>query len=289
MTGIDVGIGLPTTVPDKDGTTLPEWACRAEELGFASLGTLDRLVYDNFEPLTSLAAAAAVTTRIRLASTILIAPYRPAAALLAKQAATIDAISGGRLVLGVAAGGRADDYAATGAPYAARGERLDRLIEELRQIWDGGGPVPGIGPRPARPGGIPLLVGGHSPAAMRRSARFGIGWIAGGSSVTAYPDLVRQAREVWAEEGRTERPRMVSLLYACLGPGAGRVAGGYLRRYYSFIDAKAERASSGVLTDAGQVRDAVQAYAEAGCDELVLLPCTADPKQLELLGAAALG
>ena len=57
MTGIDVGIGLPTTVPDKDGTALAEWARRAEELGFASLGVLDRLVYDYFEPLVSLAAA----------------------------------------------------------------------------------------------------------------------------------------------------------------------------------------------------------------------------------------
>lgn len=288
MTGIDVGIGLPTTVPDKDGTALAEWARRAEELGFASLGVLDRLVYDNFEPLVSLAAAASVTRSIRLTSTILIAPYRNGAALLAKQAATIDALSGGRLVLGVAAGGREDDYLATGAPYTGRGARLDRLIGELRAIWAGDGAVPGIGPAPRRPGGVPLLVGGHSPAAMRRSARFGMGWIAGGSSVTAYPDLVRQARGIWAEEGRTDRPRMVSLIYACLGPDARRVATGYLRGYYAFIGAKAERAAAGVVLDAGQLRETVRAYAEGGCDELIIMPCTADPKQLELLGQAVL-
>ena len=285
---MEIGVGLPTTVPDKDGTQLPEWARRAEQCGFASLGVLDRLVYDSFESLISLAAAAAVTERIRLASTILIAGYRGGAALLAKQTATLDAISGGRLVLGVAAGGREDDYAATGADYPGRGAALDQLLGELKDIWAGAGPVPGIGPAVPRPGGIPLLVGGHSPRAMRRSAKFGTGWIAGGNSVTAYAELVRQAQRTWTEEGRTDRPRMVSLVYANLGPDAGRTAGEYLREYYSFVGPKAERTASGVLTDTRQIQDAVQAYAEAGCDELILLPCTADPKQVELLATAAL-
>lgn len=285
---MEIGLGLPTTVPDIDGRTLPQWARRAEECGFASLGVLDRLVYANFEPLISLAAAAAVTERIRLLTTILIAAYRGDTALLAKQAATIDALSGGRLVLGVAAGGREDDYAATGTGYRDRGARLDAALTELREIWAGRGKVPGIGPAPVRPEGVPLLVGGHSPRAMLRSARFGTGWIAGGNSVTAYAELVRQARQTWIDEGRTERPRMVAILYAHLGPDAARVAGDYLRAYYSFVGPKAERTAAGVLTDPRRVRDAVQAYAEAGCDELILLPCTADLAQVRLLADAAL-
>lgn len=285
---MEIGVGLPTTVPDSVGPELPEWARRAEECGFASLGVLDRLVYRNLESLISLAAAAAVTERIRLVTTILIAGYRGDTALLAKQTATIDAISGGRLVLGVAAGGREDDYAATGTGYHDRGARLDALLAELREIWAGRGRVPGIGPAPVRPEGVPLLVGGHSQRAMRRSARFGTGWIAGGNSVTAYAELVRQARQTWAEEGRTERPRMVAILYAHLGPDAARVAGDYLRGYYSFAGPKAGRTASGVLVDPERIREAVQAYAEAGCDELILLPCTADPKQVQLLADAAL-
>ncbi|NEA57527.1 LLM class flavin-dependent oxidoreductase [Streptomyces sp. SID13666] len=285
---MDIGLGLPTTVPDKSGPGLAAWARAAEDSGFTTLGVLDRLVYDNFEPLMSLAVAAAVTTRIKLASTILIAGYRGGAALLAKQTATLDAVSGGRFTLGVAAGGRDDDYKATGADYAGRGARLDELLGELRDIWSGEGPGPVIGPLPAGQGGIPLLVGGHSRTAMRRSARFGTGWIAGGSSATAYGELVRQAQHEWTLAGRTERPRMVSLVYACLGPDAGSTAGRYLRDYYSFIGVKAERAASGVLVDAAQIRDAAQAYAEAGCDELILLPCTADPQQVSLLAKAAL-
>ncbi|MFI9100416.1 LLM class flavin-dependent oxidoreductase [Streptomyces fildesensis] len=288
MSDVDIGLGLPTTVPDKSGTELPSWAREAEQAGFASLGVLDRLVYDNFESLISLAAAAAVTERIRLASTILIAGYRGGAALLAKQAATVDAISGGRLTLGVAAGGREDDYNATGADYPGRGPRLDTLLDELRATWDGAGPVPGIGPRPDRPGGIPLLVGGHSRTAMRRSAKYGTGWIAGGSSATDYGELVRRAKEEWTAAGRTDRPRMVSLVYACLGPDAGPTAGRYLRDYYSFVNVKAERAATGVLVDPAQIREAVGAYERAGCDELILLPCTADLKQVGLLAEAAL-
>ncbi|GAA1068915.1 LLM class flavin-dependent oxidoreductase [Kitasatospora nipponensis] len=285
---MEIGVGLPTTVPDKSGPELPQWARRAEECGFASLGVLDRLAYDNFESLVSLAAAAAATERIRLASTILIATYRGGAALLAKQAATVDAISGGRLTLGVATGGRDDDYLATGADYAGRGDAMDRLLRELREIWAGQGPNGAIGPHPTRENGIPLLVGGHSGRAMRRSAEFGTGWIAGGNSVTAYAELVRRAQQTWREAGRTEKPRMVSLVYASLGPDSLQVAGSYLRGYYSFVGPKAERTASGVLADAVQLKDAVQAYAEAGCDELILLPCTADLKQVELLAEAAL-
>ncbi|MBJ6999550.1 LLM class flavin-dependent oxidoreductase [Streptomyces griseofuscus] len=284
---MEIGLGLPTTVPDVDGRTLPQWARRAEECGFASLGVLDRLVYASYEPLISLAAAAAVTERIRLLTTILIAAYRSDTALLAKQAATIDALSGGRLVLGVAAGGREDDYAATGTGYRDRGARLDAQLTELREIWAGRGKVPGIGPA-GRPEGVPLLVGGHSPRAMLRSARFGTGWIAGGNSVTAYAELVRRARQTWIEEGRTDRPRMVAILYAHLGPDAARVAGDYLRGYYSFVGPKAERTAAGVLTDPQHIRDAAQAYAEAGCDELILLPCTAQLAQVGLLADAAL-
>ena len=114
---MDVGIGLPSTIRGATGAQIVEWARRAEARGFSSLGTIDRIVYANYEPLTALAAAAAVTERIKLATTILIAPLRVSGAMLAKQAASVDALSGGRLVLGVAVGGREDDYEAAGADF----------------------------------------------------------------------------------------------------------------------------------------------------------------------------
>jgi alkanesulfonate monooxygenase SsuD/methylene tetrahydromethanopterin reductase-like flavin-dependent oxidoreductase (luciferase family) len=281
---MDIGVGLPTTVPDRDVTRLPTWAAHAESLGFSTLSTLDRLVYDNDESLIALAAAAAATSRIRLATTILIAPYRRDTAVLAKQAATLDALSGGRLYLGLAAGGREDDYAATGATYGDRGRRLDAIIEELRGHWADSSP---IGPRTVTPGGPRLIVGGHSPAAMRRAARHAEGWIAGGSSVAGFAALAEQARTVWAEAGRTDRPRTLSLAYVSLGPDGQQRAENYLRRYYAFIGPKADRAAAGVLTTPEAVRATVADYSAAGCDELLFFPCTGDPKHLDLLAEAS--
>src|SRR4051812_48810272 len=110
---VDIGIGLPSTIPGVEGRQITEWARRGEAAGFSSLGTIDRLVYPNYEPLIALAAAAAVTERIRLMTAILLAPLRTNDALLAKQAASLQDLSGGRLVLGMAPGGREDDYEAS--------------------------------------------------------------------------------------------------------------------------------------------------------------------------------
>ena len=107
---MEIGIGLPTTIPGVQGLEVIEWARRADAAGFSTLGTIDRLTYPNYEPLVALAAAAAVTERIRLTTAILIVPYRESAAILAKQAATLHHLSGRRLVLGMAVGGRDDDY-----------------------------------------------------------------------------------------------------------------------------------------------------------------------------------
>lgn len=280
-------MGLPTTVPGISGPVLLHWARRAEQHGFTSLGVLDRLVYHNYEPLVALAAAAAVTERIRLATTILIAPYRDSAAVLAKQVATIDHLSGGRVVLGVAAGGRADDFTAAGAGFTGRGHRLDAMLAQLHKIWGGGGPVPGIGPRPPRAAPA-LLVGGHSPAAMRRAATYGDGWIAGGGSVRRYADLVSGARAAWAAQGRTDQPRMVALAYVALGPGGEEHARRYLDAYYAFDGAKAGQVRAGVLTDAGLLRARCAEYAAAGCHELLLFPCLSDPGQVDLIARTVL-
>ena len=118
---MDIGIGLPATIPGAEGRSVIEWARRADQAGFSSLGTIDRLVYANYEPLVALAAAAAVTEKARLTTSILLAPLRRTA-VLAKQAASVHELSGGRLVLGLAPGGRADDFEASGAAGSGRSD-----------------------------------------------------------------------------------------------------------------------------------------------------------------------
>ncbi|MFI0349058.1 LLM class flavin-dependent oxidoreductase [Actinomadura sp. 9N407] len=285
---MDIGVCLPTTVPGVDGRQLIEFARDADRLGFASLTVIDRVVYDNYDGIVALSAAAAVTERIGLTTAILLAAARPSAVELAKQAASLDRLSGGRLTLGVSAGMREEDYVATGTEHATRGERLDRMIEEMREIWRGEGPVPGVGPRPAR-GDIPIWGGGHSAAGLRRAARYGIGWISPGGPPHRFPDLVKAVKELWAEEGRAGVPRMGANCYVSLGPGGRERATEHMLGYYSFMGPMAERLAAGAVCDESGLRDTVDAYAANGCDELFLLPVTADPDHLGRVATVVLG
>jgi alkanesulfonate monooxygenase SsuD/methylene tetrahydromethanopterin reductase-like flavin-dependent oxidoreductase (luciferase family) len=283
---MDIGIGLPTTVPGAGGRTLIEFARAAEKHGFSTLAVLDRLVYDSYDSIVALAAAAAVTERIRLATTILLAAYRPGPAVLAKQLASLDRLSGGRLVVGVASGGREDDYQATGVAYQRRGRRLDTMLDEIKQVWAGEGKVPGIGPRPTN-GEIPIWVGGHSEAALRRAAKHGVGWIAPGGSVMAFPDLVSRAKKVFADADRAETPRVAALAYVALGATRKEPAGAYLRHYYSYVGPKAEMLAANVIADKDRLQATIDGYAAAGCDELLIFPCTDDVEQLALIAKVA--
>ncbi|MGH7922406.1 MAG: LLM class flavin-dependent oxidoreductase, partial [Candidatus Dormibacteraceae bacterium] len=175
-----IGIGLPTAVAGADPGRLAEWARRAEAGPFASLGVHDRLLYDSVEPLTALAAAAAVTERVDLACLVAIAPLRPAA-LLAKQARSVDAISSGRLVLGLGLGARRDDYQVSGASHDRRGRLIEDELRELRALWRRADLGPGGGsPRPR------VLLGGGSDAALLRLTRYADGYVHNGGPARAF-------------------------------------------------------------------------------------------------------
>jgi alkanesulfonate monooxygenase SsuD/methylene tetrahydromethanopterin reductase-like flavin-dependent oxidoreductase (luciferase family) len=151
---MDIAIGLPATIPWTNGPLILEWAKRADTSPFSSLGILDRLVYPNYEPLITLAAAAAVTERVRLMTTVLIAPLRRAG-VLAKQAATIDALSGGRLTLGLGVGAREDDFQFAPTSFHDRGRRFEEQLELMKRVWSGqpvSDEVGAVGPPPAQAG-----------------------------------------------------------------------------------------------------------------------------------------
>src|SRR3954470_24339796 len=284
---MDVGIGLPNAVRGVDRAGIVEWAIRAERAGFSTLGTIDRIVYPNYESLIALAAAAAVTERIRLATTILIAPYRANAALRPTQAAPLDPLSGGRLVLGVAVGGREDDYAVSGVDFHTRGRRFDEMLEEWERIW-AGEPVAGggtVGPPPPR-GRPTLILGGSADAAYRRAARYGDGWSLGGGTPDMFAQGMEKMRAAWQTAGREGDPRGMSLAYYALGDRAKDAANGYLNDYYAFLGDYSQTIADSAATDPDTVRGYVQGFAEAGCDELILFPSDPDPGQVDLLADA---
>jgi alkanesulfonate monooxygenase SsuD/methylene tetrahydromethanopterin reductase-like flavin-dependent oxidoreductase (luciferase family) len=132
---LKVGIGLPNTMANEvDRRLMLAWARLAEDAGFHVLGTIDKPNYDSWDPLATLAGVAAATERIRLATTILQLPPRNEV-LVAKQAAVIDQLSGGRLDLGLGQGGREDDFEVLGADFRGRGERFERQVGRIREIW----------------------------------------------------------------------------------------------------------------------------------------------------------
>jgi alkanesulfonate monooxygenase SsuD/methylene tetrahydromethanopterin reductase-like flavin-dependent oxidoreductase (luciferase family) len=272
-----VGVGLPSTVPGAAGGLLVDWARRADAGPFSSLGVLDRVVFDSYDPLIALAAAAAVTQRVRLATTIVISPLRNTT-LLATSAASLDALSGGRLTLGLAVGARKDDYDAVGADYPSRGKRLVEQLTALRTYWEDGA----LGPHSRRPGGPDLLIGGSSDHAFARVARYADGYVHGGGPPRAFARVVDKARSAWLDAGRPGMPQLWGQGYFALGDAAGAGAR-YLRDYYAFTGSFVEKIVEGLLITPQAVAQFIRGYAEAGCDELVLFPTVPDLDQLDRL------
>ena len=198
---MDIGIGIPNSVRDTRGPQLLEWARRADAAGFSSLATIGRVAYPNYEELTVLAAAGAVTERIRLLPNILLAPTRSTAEL-AKQAATVQELSGGRLTLGIGVGSREDDYLLTGRDFRGRGRVFDQQLADLRRAFAGEPLVEGGAPVVPAPGNVPILIGGASDAAVRRTVEYGIGWTAGGAPPQMVAPFVERVRGAWRDAGR---------------------------------------------------------------------------------------
>jgi alkanesulfonate monooxygenase SsuD/methylene tetrahydromethanopterin reductase-like flavin-dependent oxidoreductase (luciferase family) len=278
MDTMRIGIGLPAAVPGVDATTIGDWAEEAERAGFAALGVIDRLVYDNLEPLTALAAAAARTRRVELVTTVLNVGWRANPVLLAKQMATVELLSGGRLTAGIGLGGWPEDFAASDVPTSGKGARLRLTLATMRSVWAGeltaqGGPMRALAEgRPA------LLFGGLVPAAFTRAATEGQGWVAPLMGMQMLLDGVSAVRKAWAEAGRSGEPRIATGRYVSLGPRGHATADEYLRHYYG--DAGFPIARADTLTTPEQVRDEVARLGEAGVTDLVLYPSSADRDQI---------
>jgi alkanesulfonate monooxygenase SsuD/methylene tetrahydromethanopterin reductase-like flavin-dependent oxidoreductase (luciferase family) len=267
---MNVGVGLPNTVPGASGDLLLEWARRADGGPFSTLAVLDRVAYDCFEPFVALTGAAAVTSRLRIATMIAIGPLR-ATGLLAKQASSIDALSGGRLTLGLAVGARHDDYDAAGVDHRGRGAKLSEQLAHLRR--DGST--------------IELLVGGASGQAYARMARYADGYAHGGGPPRAFAGAAARARAAWSDLGRPGSPRLWGQGYFALGHADRGAA--YLRDYYAFTGPFADKIAAGNLTSPRAAKDFVRGYEEEGCDELVLFPTVADLDDLDRLAEAIAG
>ncbi|MEU5045105.1 LLM class flavin-dependent oxidoreductase [Streptomyces griseorubiginosus] len=278
---MNIGLGLPIDDPAQ----LLTWARRADTGPFRTLGLLDRLVYDNPEPLVTLATLAGATSRIRVQTEVLLAPLHNTA-LLAKQTATLDRLSGGRFTLGIGVGGREDDCLAAGIDLRRRGRRLDEQMTLLRRTWSGrpyGEGVGPIGPAPVTPGGPEVLFGGFAPAALERVGRFGDGFLGAALPPSFMAHLFREATTAWQKHGRPGRPRLVAQANVALGPDTTLDrARRNLRDYYAF-SGHVEYMEAGLLTTPQQIRETTDAYFGIGADEVMLYCWASDPDQVDRL------
>ena len=225
---LPVGLALPTTPGLTCPPVLAELARAAERLGYAHLWVSDHVLLPpgshvpddhQLDAFASLAWLAAQTREIRLGTSVLVLPYRGAAAT-AKTLATIDWLSDGRLIVGVGAGWLRAEFAALGVPFEERGRRTDEAIAALRELWAGGGELTCLpAGAPQRRGAIPIVVGGSSPAALKRAARLGDGWHPLNLVGAALSNGIARYREACAEYGRPVGRVLARVFPPGLGPG----------------------------------------------------------------------
>jgi alkanesulfonate monooxygenase SsuD/methylene tetrahydromethanopterin reductase-like flavin-dependent oxidoreductase (luciferase family) len=284
-----IGIGLPNLIPDVPGQRIAEWAIRAEARGFSSLVTTDRVVYPGHDPLLSLALAAAVTSRVRLLTDVLLAPLH-SPGMLARDAATVYQASGARLALGVAPGVRQDDFVVAEREFHARFRRFDADLELMHRVWQGK-PVPGTDrspvSRPLPAGGVPLLIGGFSDGAIQRIVRWGSGWVAPSLGLADVLPFAERVRAAWREAGRSGDPEIVAMTRFGIGADVAAMSRESARDYFAILgDELAEVFAEDAARDEETVREIIGQYAAAGIDELIFNPTVAELSQVDRLADA---
>lgn len=282
-----LGIGLPNTLPhETDRTLMLDWARTADEAGFDVLGTIDKPNYDSWEPLATLAGVTGVTERIGLATTILQLPNRNEV-MVAKQAAVIDQLSAGRLVLGLAQGGRQDDYEALGAEFRGRSARFERQVARIREVWEGARSSDRdrgvLGPPPVQDPAPPIWAGASTPKSIERAARVADGYIFGTAGAAAMKEHTPAVREAFAAAGKPDAT-VAALAYVAVGDDARAAldeATHNVLRYYGSLWTEPESLIH--HGPAAKVAEELSAYAEAGVDVLIVFPQIPALEQVEQL------
>ncbi len=211
---VTAGIHLPQAGPAASGEALTQVAQLAEKLGFSDVWVSDHLVIPSgakyppsayiYEPLAVMAWVAAKTTKIKIGTTVIVLPMRNPV-VIAKSLASIDKLSGGRVIFGTAAGWLKEEFDALGVPFDERGPRTDEAIEMIQRLWTddhitASYPVHGadfvnIRAKPQPDGEIPIWIGGHADVALRRACRVGKGWHGGFLSIADTSDTVNRLKE----------------------------------------------------------------------------------------------
>jgi alkanesulfonate monooxygenase SsuD/methylene tetrahydromethanopterin reductase-like flavin-dependent oxidoreductase (luciferase family) len=284
-----IGVCMPYMTREYDRERILTWARKIDQGPFSAISCGERMTGHTYEMNTILAAAAAVTERARIIASLYVLPMR-SAVLTAKEAASIDVISGGRMAVTVGIGGRENDYRAVGAPFTRRHQRMDEQVAEMKRVWRGEPLWEGadeVGPRSPQTPNIPLYCGAMGPKGIARAAKWADGIY--GTSMAGdregHETIFNMAREAWKAEGRTDKPYLLGSFWYSLAPDAEDRLKSYVHDYMKYMgpDVANYMVNSMTRFTKDKVREAIDNLAEAGCDELLIVPATAHYDEVDRL------
>ena len=291
----NVGLCFVNPAPQIQPGYVTTVAKKCEEMGLHSLWVIDRIAYDNLEPLTLLAAAAAVTKKIRLGTSVLLAGVRHPV-LLAKTVSTLDFLSGGRITLGIGFGSRENDFTAVGIPFAGRGSRAEEAVKLIKRLWTEEGVTHKgrffqvenltVGPKPLQSPHPPIWMGGGADVVLKRAARLADGYICGSSAIQEFPSLWEKISGLAISAGRNPQEiEKAALTFMAIDENKAKAVdacAAYLQRYYGKVRMDVEKH---LLVGAPEAcAERIHSFFAKGLDTLIIGPARADLRQLDLFG-----
>ena len=295
----DIGLAWVTPAPLTQPENVVKFAQQCEVMGCHSIWTIDRIAYDNLEPLTLLAAAAGATQNIRLGTSVLLGNLRHPSHL-AKIVATLDFISNGRITLGLGFGSRQNDYTAVEVPFEHRGSRAVEQVELMKRLWTEDHVTHKgkffnvqnltLGPRPVQRPHPPLWTGGSAETALKRAGAWANGFICGSSAIPDFPATWEKISGYAKAAGRDpNKITKAGLTFMAINDDqakAVKTVEDYVMRYYGRL--RADVANTSLVGSPAAIADRIGAFLSKGLDTLIIGLADPDPRQLDLFGAKIL-
>jgi probable F420-dependent oxidoreductase len=295
----DIGLAWVNPAPLTKPANVVNFAKQCEAMGCHSMWTIDRVAYDNLEPLTLLAAAAGVTQKIRLGTSVLLGNLRHPTHL-AKSVATLDFISNGRVTLGLGFGSRESDYKAVEIPFEHRGSRAVEQVQLMKRLWAEDNVthkgkffnVEGvtIGPRPVQKPHPPIWTGGSAEIALKRAGTWADGFICGSSAIPEFPTTWEKVAGYARAAGRDpDKITKAGLTFMAINDDQARAVKtveDYVMRYYGRL--RADVANTSLVGSPAAIVDRIGEFLSRGLDTLIIGLADPDPRQLDRFGEKVL-
>lgn len=295
----NIGLAWVNPAPLTKPENVVNFAKKCESMGAHSMWTIDRIAYDNLEPLTILAAAAGATERIRLGTSVLLANLRHPSHV-AKIVATLDFVSNGRVTLGLGFGSRQSDYKAVEIPFEHRGSRAVEQVELMKRLWTEENVTHkgrfynvenlSVGPRPVQKPHPPIWTGGSAEVALKRAGTWADGFICGSSAIAEFPATWEKISGYAKAAGRDpSKIAKASLTFMAINDDhakAIKTVEDYVMRYYGRL--RADVADTSLIGPPAAIIDRIGSFLSKGLDTLIIGLADPDPRQLDLFGEKVL-